>query len=128
MSAKSNKIERIEEFMAMWREEQTLWSIKTTLTGGHSTSLQLSTRHLVVVQTSYDIAMTSGVHWVGGIIKKVVPTCSKCEITYRFSKTYENTYEELQFCDFTKNRLLHRYEAKISEAYSQTFATFFQFI
>ena len=48
MSAKSNKIERIEEFMAMWREEQTLWSIKTTLTGGHSTSLQLSTRRLVV--------------------------------------------------------------------------------
>ena len=25
MSAKSNKIELSEEFMAMWREEQTLW-------------------------------------------------------------------------------------------------------
>ena len=66
-------------------------------------------------------------------LKKVVPSCSKCEITYRFSKTLENTYEGLQFsevtaCNFTKNRLLHRYEAKISEAYSQKFAAFFQFI
>ena len=25
MSAKSNKIELSEEFMAMWKEEQTLW-------------------------------------------------------------------------------------------------------
>ena len=66
-------------------------------------------------------------------LKKVVPSCSKCEITYRFSKTLENTYEGLQFsevtaCNFTKNRLLHRYEAKISEAHSQKFAAFFQFI
>ena len=69
-------------------------------------------------------------------LKKVVPSCSKCEITYRFSKTLENTYEGLQFsegyrlaaCNFTKNRLLHRSEAKISETYSQKFAAFFQFI
>ena len=27
MSAKSNKIEFSEEFMAMWREEQTLWDV-----------------------------------------------------------------------------------------------------
>ena len=27
MSAKSNKIELHEEFMAMWREEQTLWDV-----------------------------------------------------------------------------------------------------
>ena len=27
MSAKSNKIELSEEFMAMWREEQTLWNV-----------------------------------------------------------------------------------------------------
>ena len=27
MSAKSNKIEVREEFMAMWREEQTLWDV-----------------------------------------------------------------------------------------------------
>ena len=27
MSTKSNKIELIEEFMAMWREEQTLWDV-----------------------------------------------------------------------------------------------------
>ena len=27
MSAKSNKIELSEEFMAMWREEQTLWDV-----------------------------------------------------------------------------------------------------
>ena len=27
MSAKSNKIELSDEFMAMWREEQTLWDV-----------------------------------------------------------------------------------------------------
>ena len=27
MSSKSNKIELGEEFMAMWREEQTLWEV-----------------------------------------------------------------------------------------------------
>ena len=27
MLAKSNKIEHSEEFMAMWREEQTLWDV-----------------------------------------------------------------------------------------------------
>ena len=27
MSAKSNKIEVSEEFMAIWREEQTLWDV-----------------------------------------------------------------------------------------------------
>ena len=27
MSAKSNKIELSEEFMVMWREEQTLWVV-----------------------------------------------------------------------------------------------------
>ena len=27
MSAKSNKIDLSEEFMAMWREEQTLWDV-----------------------------------------------------------------------------------------------------
>ena len=27
MSTKSNKIELSEEFMAMWREEQTLWDV-----------------------------------------------------------------------------------------------------
>ena len=27
MSAKSNKIELSEEFMAMWREEKTLWDV-----------------------------------------------------------------------------------------------------
>ena len=27
MSAKSNKIELSEEFMAMWRDEQTLWDV-----------------------------------------------------------------------------------------------------
>ena len=31
-------------------------------------------------------------------------------------------------CDFTKNKLLNRYEAKISEAHSQKFAAFFKFI
>ena len=34
-------------------------------------------------------------------LKKVVPSCSKCEITYRFSKTLENTYEGLQFSEVT---------------------------
>ena len=43
-------------------------------------------------------------------------------MTYRFSKTLENTYEG------TKNKLLHRYEVKILEAYSKKFAVFFQFI
>ena len=27
MLAKSNKVELSEEFMAMWREEQTLWNV-----------------------------------------------------------------------------------------------------
>ena len=27
MSSKSNKIDLSEEFMAMWREEQTLWDV-----------------------------------------------------------------------------------------------------
>ena len=31
MSAKSNKIELSEEFMAMWREEQTLWNFMSPL-------------------------------------------------------------------------------------------------
>ena len=31
MSSKSNKIELSEEFMVMWREEQTLWDIKSPL-------------------------------------------------------------------------------------------------
>ena len=34
-------------------------------------------------------------------LKKVVPSCSKCEITYRFSKTLEITYEGLQFSEVT---------------------------
>ena len=34
-------------------------------------------------------------------LKKVVPSCSKYEITYRFSKTLENTYEGLQFGEVT---------------------------
>ena len=32
-------------------------------------------------------------------LKKVVPSCSKCAITYRFIKTLENTYERLQFSE-----------------------------
>ena len=31
MSAKSNKIELSEEFMVMWREEQTLWDVMSPL-------------------------------------------------------------------------------------------------
>ena len=31
MSAKLNKIELSEEFMAMWREEQTLWDVSVML-------------------------------------------------------------------------------------------------
>ena len=31
MSAKLNKIELSEKFMAMWREEQTLWDVMFTL-------------------------------------------------------------------------------------------------
>ena len=34
-------------------------------------------------------------------IEKVVPSCLKCEITYRFSKTLEITYEGLQFSEVT---------------------------
>ena len=34
MSAKSNKIELSEEFMAMWREEQTLWDAMFPFTKG----------------------------------------------------------------------------------------------
>ena len=34
-------------------------------------------------------------------LKKVVPICSKCKITYRFSKTLENTYEGVQFSEVT---------------------------
>ena len=36
--------------------------------------------------------------------------------------------KQFSLVNFTKNSLLHRYEAKISEAYSQKFAAFFQFI
>ena len=40
--------------------------------------------------------MTSCVHWVGGTsFKKLSP------ITYRFSKTLENTYEGVQFSEVT---------------------------
>ena len=31
MSAKSNEIELNEDFMAMWREEQTLWYVMSSL-------------------------------------------------------------------------------------------------
>ena len=31
MSAKSNKIKLSEEFIAMWREEQTLWDVMSPL-------------------------------------------------------------------------------------------------
>ena len=31
MSAKSNKIELSEEFMAMWKDEQTLWDVISPL-------------------------------------------------------------------------------------------------
>ena len=31
MSAKSNKIELSEKFMAMWREEKTIWDVMFTL-------------------------------------------------------------------------------------------------
>ena len=34
-------------------------------------------------------------------IKNAVTSCSKCEITYRFSKTLENTYEGVQFSEVT---------------------------
>ena len=34
-------------------------------------------------------------------LKKVVPSCLESEITHRFSKTYENTFEELQFSEAT---------------------------
>ena len=34
-------------------------------------------------------------------LKKVVPSCLKCEITYRFGKTLENTYEGLPFSEVT---------------------------
>ena len=34
-------------------------------------------------------------------LKKVVPTCSTCEITYRFSKALENIDEGLQFSEVT---------------------------
>ena len=34
MSAKSNKIELSEEFVAMWREEQILWDVMSPLYPG----------------------------------------------------------------------------------------------
>ena len=45
-------------------------SINSTLTNGHTTSLQLCIRRLVVVWKSYDITMTLCVLWVGGISSK----------------------------------------------------------
>ena len=58
---------------------------------------------------------------------------NEIEMTYRFRKTLENTYEGVQSrkafsMQLYKNRLLHKYEAKISEAHSQKFAPFFQLI
>ena len=34
-------------------------------------------------------------------LKKVVPSCSKYKITYRFCKTLDNTYEGVQFSEVT---------------------------
>ena len=34
-------------------------------------------------------------------LKKVVPSCLKCKLSYRFSKTLENTYEKVQFSEVT---------------------------
>ena len=34
-------------------------------------------------------------------LNKHVPSCSKCEKIYRFSKTLENTYEGVQFSEVT---------------------------
>ena len=34
-------------------------------------------------------------------LKKVVPSCPKCEITYRFNKTLENNYKGVQFSEVT---------------------------
>ena len=71
----------------------------------------------------------------GYFLKKVVPSCSKCEITYRFSKTLENTYEGLQFSEVTglKPATLLKIDSfidmkQISDVYSQKFATLFQVI
>ena len=81
------------------------------------------------------------------MFKKVVLGCSKCEITWRFSETLEITYEGVQFSEVTglqpENKLLkidllqtdffidikqRFHKTKISAAYSQIFAAFFQFI
>ena len=34
-------------------------------------------------------------------LKKVVPSCSKCEMAFRFSKTLKNIYEGVQFSEVT---------------------------
>ena len=69
------------------------------MTCGHTTSLQPSIQHLVVVWMSYDIAMLSRVHWLGSISQKKLFLVLKNDITYRFSKTLKNTYEGVQFSE-----------------------------
>ena len=77
--------------------------------------------------------MTPCVHWQEVFLKNVVPSCSKCEITYRFSKTLENTYEGLPFSEVTglqpatllKIDSFIDMKQRFSEAHSQKFAASF---
>ena len=51
-------------------------------------------RRIDVLRHCNDVLYSLGRRY---FLKKVVTSCSKCEITYRFSKTFENTYEGPQF-------------------------------
>ena len=64
--------------------------------------------------------MTSCVHWVGGIsLKKIVPSSEEISVLTKPFKTLMKEFNLVRrsACNFTKNKLLHRYEAKTSEAY-----------
>ena len=79
--------------------------------------------------------MTSCVHWVGGTSFKKLFLVLNNEVADNLDLAKPlkilmkefNLVRLLAACNFTKNKLLHKYKARISKAYSQQFAAFFQF-
>ena len=63
-------------------------------------------------------------------LKKVVPSFEKqsARKLTDLANPLKILMKKFSLVSFSKNRLLHRYEVKTSEAYSQKFAAFFQFI
>ena len=127
MSAKSNKIELSETFMVMWREEKTLWDVMSPLYRDKkdeslkrmSDKFQIFSEWYFWIKFcfkcnlcfslprrflnfSYAFKLALKLHWLADTQRRYsVPSCSKCEITYRFSKILENTHEGVQLSEVT---------------------------